>query len=170
MIHGIDEKHPLKKTLKRIGKIIAKIIMLVASLLMVFFGVSNLYRMHVGEEEYQNKVATWNKEVATITDVKKTIKSNVNSSQKITSFTTYEQKTYVYNVNGVEHKLEIKEHLKGTLAKKGDTANIFYDKEDPSQAILETNEKNTLGKGLLYFFTGIGLILSISIIRHIRED
>lgn len=170
MIHGVDKNHPLIKTLKKMGNTIAKLILLLVSLLMLTFSISSLYTMHIEEKEYKNIVSTWDKEVATITDVMKTIETNRDSSQKITSFTTYEHKTYVYKVNGVEHKLETKEQVKGTLTKKGDTSNIFYDKEDPSKAIVETNEKNTLGKVVLYLFTGFWLILAINISRHIRED
>lgn len=165
-------KASLKSLIKKIGNVLVSTLFLLGGFALMFLGASNLGSIYSLEKEYQSKVDNAGKEVATVIDVKRTKETSVRrSSNSNTKYTVivYENKTYVYNVNGVEYKHEAKDKIKVDTTEVGEKANIFYDKENPSEAVIEKTGDDKLGKILSFFFFGIGALVSGSILHKAWE-
>lgn len=172
MLPKLDRNHPLTQILKKIGNALATILFLLAGIALMFLGAINLTSIYSLEREYQSKVDNAGKEVATVTDVKVTRETSTSrgyDSKSRYTVIVYENKTYVYNVNGVEYKHEVKDKIKVDTTEVGEKENVFYDKENPAEAVIEKTGDDKLGKILSFFFFGIGALISGSMLRSAKE-
>lgn len=171
MLPKLDRNQPLAQTLKKIGNVLVYTLFLLVGFAFMFLGANNFGAIYSLEKEYQSKVENAGKEVATVIDVKRTQETSISRYSSKTNYTVivYENKTYTYNVNGVEYKHEAKDRIKVDTTEVGEEENIFYDKENPSEAVIEKTSGDNLGKFLSFFFFGIGALMSIGIIRKAKE-
>lgn len=142
---------------------VARLVVTAIGLSTVAFGLIFLSMMGVAENQYDKLASTGGKTVAVVTSIKqeKETKTSGTGSSRRTSTTTYENKTLTYKVDGREFTIKDRDIKGNTPARMGEQQNVFYDKSNPSTAVIEgSTTKGSPFKFIPIIFIGIGGLMA----------
>lgn len=146
--NAISANSPEGQRILGIAGLIGKILTVLFGIGALLVGILFLNVANFSDKHYENLSKNGVKTIATSTAIKTKTESSSSSTtngKRSNKTTTYEVKTFTYNVSGTDYTIERKDRKGSSPAQKGEKANVFYAKADPAKSVFERTGDN--GKG-----------------------